>query len=80
MLQVWREAEGQDHVNGDLRADELKHRRSLWDREEENVTLFVGGQRSISTMEGILDLVFAPDGTKALRVFSLGLLGIPVAD
>ena len=31
-------------------------------------------------MEGILDLVFAPDGTEALRVFGLGLLGIPVAD
>lgn len=42
MLEVWWEAERQDHVHGDFRANVLEHGRSLRDREQEDVSLLVG--------------------------------------
>jgi len=42
MLQVGRETEAEDHIHGDLGADEFKDRRTLRDREQKDVSLFIG--------------------------------------
>ena len=42
MLKVGRETEAKDHIHGDLGADKLKDRGTLRDREQEDVSLFIG--------------------------------------
>jgi len=80
MLEVGREQEGQDHVEGHLVSDEREFRWLLWDREQENVSLLVCIFGVIRPVEGIFDVVLPIDSSERLWILQFSFLWASVAN
>ena len=79
VLKVGWETEGQDHVHGHFRANKLKNGWALWNREQEDVSFFVGSHGIVRAVESVSDLTHAKQGSQTVCILILGFFWIPIA-